>query len=207
MSNSHNDQDTTVSFEGVLHHHAGHQAIRDGYKGVHWNHIDGITHAEAESLSPVGTPNGYLNVLKSGDTVASACQNDSTAVIKSDGWFTLKSGWFASAWLNDMQVTFTAFRDGVEVGHLTTHLGIDAELVNFTKNFRKIDELHIATSGGTDAHPGDGASHELAMDDVSFSHLHKVADDPTPPDPTPEVDWHHHFLTRGFVHDHHVFLV
>lgn len=198
-------RDTKVTFEGVTRHHNGHQDIRDGYKGADWNHIDGITHAEAESLSPVGTPNGYLNVLKSGDTVASACQNDSMAVVKTDGWFTLKSGWFASAWLNDMQVTFTAFRDGVEVGHLTTHLGIDAELVNFTKDFRKIDELHIATSGGTDAFPGDGASHELAMDDLAFVHLH-AAGDGTPDPPDPPVLEHHHF-PRGYVSDHHVFLV
>ncbi len=196
--------DLKITFDGLVHHD-GDVAVRDGFKGFDWNNVDAIDKSKVDALSAPGTENGFQNVLKSGDSVASACKNDNVSTIKSDGFFTFKSGWFAAAWMNDMTVTFTAYRDGVEVGHLTTTLGIDAKFLTFSHDFRHIDKLTIATSGGTDAFPGDGASHELAMEDLGFGNVHQR---PVPdPVPAPDFDLHHHFLTRGFVHDHHVFLV
>lgn len=194
-------RDLTFSFDHIAPH-AGHVSVPNDLKGFDWVKVDAVDKDDVLADSPDGTTNGYISVLKSGDGVASACQNGETSEIKCDGSFTLKSGWFASAWLNGMTVTFTAFRGGHEVGHLTTTLGVQAEQLTFDKHFRHIDSLTISTSGGTDAFPGDGATGELVFDDLSLVNVHAraVPDHDSPHDPHP-------FNVHGYVPEHHVFLV
>jgi hypothetical protein len=73
-------------------------------------------------------------------------------------------GNFTAAWNNDLNVTASAWDDGVVVG--TKTFSIDtAEPTEVVFDFTSIDKITFASFGGTDAGLGGGGEH-FAMDDL-----------------------------------------
>ena len=81
-----------------------------------------------------------------------------------DETFSFKGGRFASAWTDDLQVTITGFRDGVEVGRwqgLVDQFAVSTP--KFGRLFRDVDEIRFETVTAT------GLPSNLAMDNLRLS--------------------------------------
>ena len=90
-----------------------------------------------------------------------------------DTYFTLRNGHFASAYLKGMTVTFTAFKHQKEVGEMSVVLNQKDTLVRFSDIFRNVDQVRIATSGGT---PTDSpyVAEVVVMDDLKIILTHPI---------------------------------
>jgi len=141
----------TIDFEGLV-------------KGI--NHIeltdyDGFTWIEAGAVGKrwalrngYGADTGFLNDAHGKAVGYTLDQNgitDSTFTADS-GTFTLKSGYFASAWMRDGEdVTFTAYRDGEVVATETVTLTTQSSRLKFGKGFAHINTVQITANSGTDS--------------------------------------------------------
>src|SRR5262249_44614478 len=99
-----------VTFEHIATPHHDAIPVPDGYAGFHWNNFYGDN-----SRDPILDPDsGYATGVHSGKSVGfNAFAED--ASMSADSPFTLKSGWFTGAFLDEM-VTVKAYAGGEKVG-------------------------------------------------------------------------------------------
>jgi hypothetical protein len=159
----------SATFEHLAPHGGVLSEVPDGYENLDWSAIGVL------DQGLFGTGNGYANVLHSGRAVAFAGggRHVVSEITNENGSFDLKSGYFASAWNIGLKVKFTAFRDGVEVGHKTVMFeDRDQTFIKFGGAFKDIDTVTIVATGGTDADPTDnGMGQYLAIDDLKFANI------------------------------------
>ncbi len=174
---------TVIDFEGIAS--AGHDAVLLGQYGLTWQGVGAIDKDELTKHDP----DGYNAVLRGhgvGVTSGDADFKSETTT------FTLKGGHFAAAWSTGLTVTFTAYTGAhVFAGSETFILGQTDTFLSFDKHFRHINEVSIATSGGT---PGTGTNHfgpqipdigastALAMDSLKL--VFDASSDRLPPSPS-----------------------
>lgn len=144
----------TITFEGLCAPDWWINNIADGYDGFRWAHIGAIgkdyTHDSGYEAVVHGSVAGYSWPQK-------------TARFSSGTPFSLLSGHFAAAW-HPLQVSFTAYRDGVLMGTKTVSLDQTDTKVLFDESFAHIDTVKIS------------ASREFHADQVAFDNLKVVLD-------------------------------
>lgn len=140
-----------VTFEGLvtgIHH----EELTD-YDGFVWSGA-GVVGKNWAEKNGYGSDTGWSNVAH-GHAVGYSIDDHGTTDMSfaaADGTFTLRSGFFASAWMHEGEsVTFTAFRDGTAVGSETFVLTTDPTNIHFGKDFHHIDAVEITAASGTDS--------------------------------------------------------
>jgi hypothetical protein len=131
--------------------------IPDGYAGLNWNNIYTL-----EERSP--PESGYDNAATSGVQIAFNGFGE-IGTIDNASDFNLVKGNFTAAWNNDLNVTVSAWDNGVVVD--TEHFTIDTTgPTPIAFNFTSIDMITFESFGGTDAGFGSGSGTHFAMDDL-----------------------------------------
>jgi hypothetical protein len=145
----------------------------DGYKGLQW------TNGWVEP-PPEPAPNGYFTVLTSGAQIMFDGSGDGLAFANATADFDFASGYFASAWAQELVTTVNAYDDGVLVGtaeftlynnaKATIDFGhgyaIGAANATFTGRFTSVDRVNIDGEGGVDQY---GRTH-VAIDDLLLNY-------------------------------------
>jgi hypothetical protein len=145
----------------------------DGYKGLQW------TNAWVEPPPPPG-PNGYHTVLTSGTQIMFDGSGNGLAFADPDADFDFASGYFASAWAQELVTTVNAYDDGVLVGTAEFTLYNNAKATidfghgyalgvasaTFTGRFDSIDRVTIDGTGGIDPY---GRTH-VGIDDLLLNY-------------------------------------
>lgn len=141
-----------------------------GYTNLNWSN------AAVFSPFDYGYRNtGYNAVLNSGVSVAFGGYAFGFSSPDPNRNFDFKSGYFAAAWHNNLQVTFTAFDNGFQVGSATFSISPTKTFIDFTianevtGRFTSIDRISIDSVGGTNAGLGGGGA-IVAMDDLTLIH-------------------------------------
>ena len=149
---------TTYTFEGL----PTIAPIANGYAGLSWHNIY-VLNANTYS----GNPSGYHNAIVSGDNVAFNAFA-SPGSFTSATPFSLVSFFLNAAWNDGVTVNLVGKLAGVTV-HSTSFLVNTAGPVLHTFNWSNIDEVDLASSGGTHhaGYPG-GGSH-VALDNLTLS--------------------------------------
>jgi hypothetical protein len=138
-----------VNFEGLVTG-TDHLQLTD-YDGFTWSGM-GVIGKNWALKNGYGSDTGFSNIAH-GHAVAYTLDDNgvSDAMFTSDsGTFTLKSGYFASAWFHDGEsVTFTAWRDGVAVATETVVLTTEGVHLDFNKKFEHVDAVEISAVSDT----------------------------------------------------------
>ena len=138
-----------VNFEGLVTG-TDHLQLTD-YDGFTWSGM-GVIGKNWALKNGYGSDTGFTNIAH-GHAVAYTLDDNgvSDAMFTSDGGtFTLKSGYFASAWFHDGEsVTFTAWLGGVAVAIETVVLTTEGVHLDFNKKFEHVDAVEISAVSAT----------------------------------------------------------
>lgn len=119
--------------------------VPNGYEGFNWNYI---LVENASNLAKQGVT-GYSNGLESLPNVAfTDCCN--TASFSRPSSFTLDSGYFSAAWLNDLDISVTGY-SGTDLLYSTTFTVNATGPILETFNWSGITSVVFSASGGTPA--------------------------------------------------------
>jgi hypothetical protein len=151
-----------LGFEGLVGY--GQAESLSTYDGFTFTNM-GVVNKHWGFVNGYGNDNGFYTVAHyhTSAYTAETTPGHTEGTISSDTEFTLKSGMFASTWQRDgEEVTFTAMRDGVAVGHMKVDLTITPEEIVFNHHFRNIDAVVITATSGT------GNDSNVSMDRLKF---------------------------------------
>jgi hypothetical protein len=135
---------------------ANARVVQDGYFKLDWSNTFAY---------PVRDATGYSTPMR-GDAVGynGGGFPSSFKALGADDTFTFKGGRFASAWTDDLVVTITGFRDGVEVGRWQGSVDqYTASALRFGNTFRDVDEIRFESVTAS------GLPSNLAMDNLRLT--------------------------------------
>jgi hypothetical protein len=157
--------------------------ISNPYYGLIWNNF----YLLPTSLMP--TPSGYTAALLSGDTVVyngNAGNGGSAAPATiSSGIFNLNGGYFASAWLDNLQLQVEGFLYGSLIYSNTYTISATSGTM-ITFNYQGVDTVIFSSLGGT-PHAGfvaNSGAPDFAMDNLDVTIIHSVLINAQPSDVT-----------------------
>lgn len=123
----------------------GYNPLPTSYHGLTWTNwatIDSLTYG----------PSGYTNGVVSAPSVACGCAADfgqSTDTISGTS-FTLKSGYFTSAWNDGESLLIQGFQGATQVASTTVTINTEGPLlVTFDSSFSNLTSVEFTPSGGT----------------------------------------------------------
>jgi hypothetical protein len=149
----------------------GGQLIPTVYHGFQWQNLYVLNVEDFSRPKYIGS-NGYLNGLVSGTNVAfngSGINGDGAPALVLNGLFTFNSAYFNAAWNDGLILTVTGKLAGNIVDVLTIPLDASGPATKVDFNWKSIDELDFAASGGThhDGYNGSGAHFVMDNFDVT----------------------------------------
>ncbi len=135
---------TVINFEDAFID--GGLPIANPYYGLIWNNFDPLP----TSLMP--TPSGYTAALLSGNTIVFNGNGGDGGIAGpatiSSGIFNLNAGYFASAWLDNLQLQVAGFFNGsLMYSNTYTLSATTGTMINF--NYQGVDTVIFSSSGGT----------------------------------------------------------
>jgi hypothetical protein len=137
--------------------------IPNGYAGMNWDNFGALDPTQDFN------PSGYVNGIRSGDSVGYNAFATPATMSTAGNDFDLKKGYFTGAWNNGLQVTVQAYDDGNLIATKVFTVDYDGPTkVKFGHHFKSIDTVIISSAGGTDATGDDGFTGEhVAVEDLT----------------------------------------
>lgn len=125
-----------ITFEGLCAPNELLPVLPEGYDRLRWSNVGAV----GRDHYKIGS--GYAAVTRG--EVAGFSHNHKVAKFSSKTPFSLIGGHFAAAWANQLQVTFSAYRDGVLMGTKAVLLDRGDTKLQFDPSFAHIDTVTIA---------------------------------------------------------------
>lgn len=144
----------------------GESFIPDAYKNLDWDN------AGAVDTGMFYYPGSGYEIVSSGTDAGFNWGAAEMYFSDLNNDFDFKGGYFAAAWNNDLNVTFTAWDDGLATGTLTVQLDPVKEYIDFSTivGFTSIDKVTISSTGGINAGLNGSGMH-VAMDDLMLTYV------------------------------------
>lgn len=151
-----------INFDDLVATPAGgnHDAIPNGYGGLNWGNFNVIDGVNSDSST------GYHYAPTSGNNVAFNNFGDLASVNGSA--FNLTSGYFTSAWNDNLQLEVKGFVGStLAYDHTYTLSAVAPTFINL--NLQDVSQVQFVSSGGTQHAGYGGSGTQFAMDDLTVN--------------------------------------